>query len=82
MNRAEAADLRIVCRRSGNEGLGLPAAVVAAPPLSAQFPGEDDEVKGQDGLIQASRNLRITVPPSDQPGLPRRDRTLLAGRST
>ena len=52
---------RIACRRKGDKGRTLPREIAAAPPLSAEFPGEPSEQVMPDGVIEATREVRVMI---------------------
>ena len=60
--------LRVTCRRGREEGLALPDEVVTAKPLSAHWSEEVVRTEPSDGLVEASRELRLTLPASATTG--------------
>ncbi len=60
---------RLTARRKGMHGRSLPDGVSAASALSIAYDGEASRKTGEDGLIEASRDVVVTVAPSKQPGI-------------
>jgi hypothetical protein len=60
--------LRVTCRRIGDDGRAAPESVKASPGLSASFMGDVQEQAHPDGLIEATRELEVTLPAAQETG--------------
>jgi hypothetical protein len=52
----------ITCRRKGSEGLRPPESVKVAKPLEANFVGPATEQEQPDGVVEATRDIEVTLP--------------------
>jgi hypothetical protein len=65
--------LRIVCRRIGKQGRGIPITVRASTPVQVKFAGTEIERALPDGTIELTRTLTVDLPALDSAGLMRSD---------
>lgn len=62
---------RVVARRKGSLGRGLPDKISSAPPVRAAFGGHPTSNTGPDGTIEVTRDVVVSLPATDQPGIKR-----------
>lgn len=68
---------RVVCRRKGTEGLRSPDSIKVAEPLRARFRGSVEEQVQPDGVIEATREVEVTLPAIPKPGTQQAEMALL-----
>ena len=71
LRRSGTLSFRIVSRRKGDRGRGLPEAISASPPIEAGFSGGARSSIAPDGMVEAARDVEVKLPASDEPGLRR-----------
>ena len=59
---------RMTARRKGNQGLSLPEKLSSTPPLVVAWGGEASTKSGAGGLIEATREITVTIPAEKQAG--------------
>jgi hypothetical protein len=62
---------RVIARRKGSSGRGLPEKISASAPIEAIFAGPCTSRTGPDRSIEATRDVVVSLPATDQPGIKR-----------
>jgi hypothetical protein len=62
---------RVVARRKGDIGRGLPNKISTGPPIEATFSGQVVSSTAADGVVESTWDVEVKLPASDQPGLKR-----------
>jgi hypothetical protein len=69
VGQAGTRTFRIVCRRKGDEGRRSPESIEAREPLQASFDGPAAEQEQPDGLVEATRDVEVSIPATEETGL-------------
>jgi hypothetical protein len=59
---------RMTSRRVNGQGCGLPETISATPPLNVAYQGDVSTTTGAGGLIEATRDVLVTIPPENRIG--------------
>ena len=57
-----------MCRRDGEDGLGMPEELDAAPPLTVSFVGPKRERRPAGRWTEATRDIEVVLPASSREG--------------
>lgn len=71
LGRAGKLTFCVIARRRGSAGRDLPERISAAPPVDAGFAGRAEITTGSEGSIEAARDVVVSIPAANQPGIKR-----------